>query len=170
MERVRAGDRDPGDEGLALSRGVFALSRRIRLDGSDGLGETLHVRNRGVDGESLKAREGVLFDGGQRFFQVPVAVRVKVGVAGVVVLGVKLSQLGPCEIRNVLGVSSRYVRVSQAGEQRPPEIALHGCLRRRQRALHLVEDHALVAKTALGVARILELEADALLFEGVLGE
>ena len=43
-------------------------------------------------------------------------------------------------------------------------------MRRRQRALHLVEDHSLVTKSALGVSWILELEANAFLLEGVLGQ
>src|SRR6266852_8711312 len=115
-------------------------------------------------------RESVPLDCGERPVQRLVAVGIEVGVAGVVMRGVKSPKLLPGEIWNVLGVSSRLVLIGETGEERAAEIALHGCLWRRQRPLHLVVNDAFVAEPARRVGWVLELEADPLLLERILGE
>ena len=87
-----------------------------------------------------------------------------------VVDGVELAKLLPREVGDVLGVAARDVLVRQAWEEGAAHYSLHGRLGRGEGALHLVEDDALVAQAAFGVRWVLELEADAFLFEGVLVE
>src|SRR6202171_3700642 len=62
------------------------------------------------------------------------------------------------------------MRVCEARKQRAADSPLHGRLRRSQRALHLVEDHSLVAQSALWIVRLLELETNAFLLERVFGQ
>ena len=82
----------------------------------------------------------------------------------------EVAELLPGEVGDVLGVAARDERVGEAGEQRRPDRALHGRLRRRQGSLHLVEHDALVTETAFGVVGNLVLVADSLLLEGILGQ
>ena len=82
----------------------------------------------------------------------------------------KAAQLLPGEVRDVLRIATRNVLVGKSLEQRLPNRAIDRGARGGERSLHLVEDDALVAKTALGVGRILELEADPFLLERILGE
>ena len=87
-----------------------------------------------------------------------------------VVPRVERTQLLPCEVWDLLGIATGDVLVRQTREQRPAEGPVHRGARRCQRALHLVEHHALVAEAALRVRRILELKTDAFLLERVLRE
>ncbi len=168
LERVDSRHRDPADEGLGLARVVVARGGRVGLDRCDGLLESRHVWDRGVDGEPLELRQCVLFDRGERSVQRLVAVGVEVSVARVVMRSVKPPQLLPGEVGDMLRVSARIVRVGQTRKQRAAQVSLHGRLRRRQRTLHLVEDHALVTEPAGRVGWVLELKADSLLLEGIL--
>ena len=73
----------------------------------------------------------------------------------------------PGQVGDVLGIPARHVRVGQAGKERLADGAIDRGGRGGERPLHLVEDDPLVAKAALWVSRVFELEADAFLLERV---
>ena len=169
-ERIRAGNGDPRGECLRLASVVFASRGRKCLDARRGRLESLHVPDRRVDLEALEPSQGVAFDHLQRGFERQVAVAVEARVARVVVALVEPPQLVPRKVGYVLRIPARHVRVGQAGEKGLADRAVDRGSGRGECPLHLIEDHALVAKSSPCVFGVLELETDALLLERVLGQ
>ena len=169
-KRIRARHRHPGGQRLRLAVVVLARCGGVRLRGRRRPHQAGDVWNRRIDLNPLEPRQGGALDHLKRGLQRLVAIRVKARVARVVVAPVKEAQLLPGEVRDVLRIATRNVLVGKSLEQRLPNRAIDRGARGGERSLHLVEDDALVAKTALGVGRILELEADPFLLERILGE
>src|SRR5207253_10621535 len=102
--------------------------------------------------------------------QVLVAVRVTARVARVVVARVEIAEHLPCEVWDVLRITTGDMRIGQAWEQCLADGAVDRGVRSGERALHLIEDDALVAEAAVWIGWVLELVADSLLLECVFAQ
>ena len=118
----------------------------------------------------MEALERLLLDCLEGSLQVLVAVRVKARVARVVVARVEIAEHLPCEVWDVLRITTGDMRIGQAWEQRLADGAVDRGVRSGERALHLIEDDALVAEAAVWIGWVLELVADSLLLECVFAQ
>ena len=87
-----------------------------------------------------------------------------------VVARVEIAEHLPCEVWDVLRITTGDMRIGQAWEQCLADGAVDRGVRSGERALHLIEDDALVAEAAVGIGWVLELVADSLLLECVFAQ
>ena len=111
------------------------------LAGGDG---GVHAAARGT-----RLRQIALVQKGQRAVHVQVAVERNVGVGGIVVARVRIQELIVGERRDRVRVAAALVRIGGVGIERGVDGVVQHAHGVGQRALHLVEHHAVIAQRAL---------------------